>query len=386
MTNVEDLLSAAEKAAQATDWGRAADLLTDAPDQVRILDKRAFYLSRAKRYEESRQVLAVLRTKEPKNFLWWHMTGFQYYEEGRYADAVPWLIEAYRLNPTHIRNLYRLAQARRHQGELGRATRAGGEVLKLWHALPAEAQEREAKTMAKASYLLARLQVDRDPRGAIPLLEQAVEHDSGDHDKHYMLGKTYRRVGERQRGLEALTRAQRIKPGRAYIELELADALAHEGRTEDAARALGRGQRGTRDWQAWKAARIALRLGLTDDARQLLDVAARDRKVRRSPEYEQLKASLDAAAPTQKPSAELPPRSRGERERESNGEHDSPSTGKVHHLRPERGFGFLIDDEDGERCYFKLRNSEGLTDGQRVRFIRSDTERGPAARDVQPAP
>jgi predicted Zn-dependent protease len=114
---VDELLAAAENAARATDWSRAADLLSDAPDQVRVLDKQAFYLSRAKRYEEARAVLAVLRGREPGNFLWPHMTGYQYYEEGRYEEAIPWLLQAYKLNPTHLRNLYRLAQSRRHQGD-----------------------------------------------------------------------------------------------------------------------------------------------------------------------------------------------------------------------------------------------------------------------------
>lgn len=378
---VDDLLAAADKAAHATDWGRAADLLADAPDQVRVLDKRAFYLSRAKRYEESREVLARLRAKEPTNFLWPHMTGYQYYEEARYAEAVPWLLEAYKLNPTHLRNLYRLAQARRHQGELVRAKLAAAQVLKLWHSLPPEAQEREAKTLAKASYLLARLQVDRDPRGALPLLQQAAKHDAGDHDKHYMLGKTYRRVGQADAGLAALRRAQRIKPGRVYVELELADALSETGVTDEAIRCLNRALRGARGWQAWKAARVALALGQTADAHRMLDVAGRERKVRRSEQYEQLKAKVDAVGPpsASAPAGQSPPR----RRQRAPGQVDGVArTGRVHHLRTERGFGFLVDDTDGQRCYFKLR-SAAFANGQAVRFVRADTERGPAAREVQ---
>ena len=378
----EDALAAAENAAKANDWGRAADLLADAPEQVRVLDKRAFYLSRAKRYEESRQILAVLRAREPSNFLWAHMTGYQYYEEQRYDEAVPWLRDAYRLNPTHLRNLYRLAQARRHQGELLRAQLAAGQVLKLWHASPPEAQQREAKTLAKASYLLGRLQVDRDPLGALPLLEQAVQHDSADHDKHYMLGRTYRRVGEAQLGLDALRRAQRIKPGRVYIELELADALAAAGQTEDAVRLLARTLPSVRGWQAWKAARVALSLDRTPDARRMLEVASRDPTVKRSPKYEALKTRLDATAPESASSATpvlSAPHGRGHQSVPGPG---AASTGKVHHVRSDRGFGFLVDDADGERCYFKLRG-DALTAGQAVRFVRADTERGPAARDVR---
>ncbi|MGB0096833.1 MAG: hypothetical protein WBP81_30375 [Solirubrobacteraceae bacterium] len=91
-----------------------------------------------------------------------------------------WFVEAFKLNRTHIRNLYRLAQSRRHQGELVRAQRAAAEVRRLWFALAEPARQREAKTFAKASYLLGKLLADRDPRAAIEPLQQAAEHDPSD--------------------------------------------------------------------------------------------------------------------------------------------------------------------------------------------------------------
>ncbi|HTD07480.1 MAG TPA: tetratricopeptide repeat protein [Solirubrobacteraceae bacterium] len=381
---VPEMLELAQKAANATDWNRASDLLADAPEEVRVLDKRAFYLSRAKRYEEALALLAILRAKEPANFLWPHMTGYQFYVQGLYGEAVPWLLAAYRLNPKHLRNLYRLAQARRHQGELLRAKRAAGEVLKLWHALPTDAQERESKTLAKASYLLGQLQADKDPSGALDLFRQAVEHDPGDHDKHYRLGKTHRRLGQPREAVAALTRARRIKPRCIYIELELADALRLTGETETAFRHLATAMPGARGWQALKASRIAHELGRNDDAARMLHVAARDRKVSRSPLYLALKQKLPSV-PSRKPSER-------ERRRPRSGKAaviavpDAVSvahTGKVDHVRPAKGFGFLVDDADGERCYFRLPSTASLSDGQPVRFRRADTKRGPAARDVQ---
>jgi ribonuclease HIII len=276
-------------------------VLADAPEEVRVLDKRAFYLSRAKRYDETLALLAILRAKEPANFLWPHMTGYQFYVQGLYGEAVPWLLAAYRLNPKHLRNLYRLAQARRHQGELLRAKRAAAEVLKLWHALPTDAQERESKTLAKASYLLGQLQADKDPRSALDLFRQAVEHDPGDHDKHYRLGKTHRRLGQSKEAVAALTRARRIKPRCIYVELELADALRLTGETETAFRHLGTAMPGARGWQALKAARIAHDLGHNNDAARMLHAAARDRKVSRSPLYLALKAKLPSV-PSREPS------------------------------------------------------------------------------------
>lgn len=373
--SVEELLAQAEQAASKASWERAVEILELAPDLVRVLDKRAFYLSRAKRYDDARAVLAVLREKEPSNFLWHHMTGYQYYVEERYHEAVPWLVAAYKLNPTHIRNLYRLAQARRHQGDLLRAQRGAAEVLRLWHALTEDGRQREAKTFAKASYLLGKLQADRDPRGAIALLEQAAEHDAGDHDKHYLLGKTYRRLGEREAASEALARARRLKPGRPYIELESADVLAAEGKIDEARRCLSR-VRGVRGWQAWKAARVALSLEEVNDAKRWMDVAGRDRDVRASENFEELSTALEAVI-AQLPKTEPPAP-------------NSPTTpeerihrGTVHHIRNDRGFGFLVDTSDGERCYFKLPRGHRLSADDAVEFVRADTERGPAAREVR---
>lgn len=248
------------------------------------------------------------------------------------------------------------------------------EVLKLWHALPEDKRAREAKTFAKASYMLGVMQEDRDPSGALELFEQSVSHDTGDHDKHYRLGKTLRRLGRREEALAALRRAARIKPT-GYIELELAATLADFGKNDEAARHLARGTRGIRGWPATKAARIALRLDRPHDAQRLLADAARERKVRTSPNYERLKGDVQEAL------AEVLPESFASDTETLTG---AQRTGRIHHVRPERGFGFLIDDTDGARCHFKLRRGRTLGSRQRVRFVRADTDRGPAARDVQP--
>ena len=60
-----DVVAEADRAAKANAWGRA-DLLTCAGDLIRVLDKCAFFLSRAKRYNETLHVLAVLREREPE--------------------------------------------------------------------------------------------------------------------------------------------------------------------------------------------------------------------------------------------------------------------------------------------------------------------------------
>jgi tetratricopeptide (TPR) repeat protein/cold shock CspA family protein len=373
--DAEKLLAQARQAAAKNEWEQAIAVLEPAPDLARVLDKRAFYLSRAKRYDEACAVLTVLRQREPGNFLWRYMTGYQYYVQERYDEAVPWFVEAYKLNRSHVRNLYRLAQCRRHQGELVRAQRAAIEVRRLWQELPDDGREREEATFAKASYLLGKLQADRDPRGAIEPLKQAAEHDPRDHDKHYLLGKTHRRLGEREAAIDALRRARRLKPNRAYIELEYAAALAEEGDRGEAIRCLSR-VRVVRGWQAWKAARVALAVQSLDDAERWLAIAAKDHDVTSSPKYEELKAAVDTAV-AERPEPESSPARRIEPS--DGGRHQ----GKVHHIRGGRGFGFLVDDSDGARCYFKLTGGRRLSANDAVEFVRADTERGPAAREVR---
>ena len=384
-----DLLAQADRAANAKDWDRAADLLVNAGEQTRVLDKRTFYLSRAKRYDEALSVLSLLRAREPHSFMWQYMSGYQYYEQKRWDEAVPWLIAAYRIEPTHLRNLYRLAHARRGQGETDRAIRAAAEVLRLWHELPESAQQREAGTFAKASYLLGRHHVDRGEfREAVPFLQQAADHDQADHDKWYLLGKALRRTDQLDAALTALQRAQRIKP-RDYIERELAAALTDAGNHEQAAHHLRRGTRNVRGWPAWKSARIALALGQVEEARRLLTQAGRDRQVKTDAKYEQLRAELDAITPAATPPAQTATADAGG-EREAPDRHrpaDSTETthrGTIDHLRADRGFGFLTDETNGARCHFKLRGGS-FQEGQAVTFVRADTGKGPAARNVSPS-
>jgi len=85
----EVLLAQAEQAAEQKEWSQAADLLAAAGDATDVVDKRVFYLSRARRYDEALEAVATLRARDPDNFLWPYMTAYQYYAQERYAEAIP---------------------------------------------------------------------------------------------------------------------------------------------------------------------------------------------------------------------------------------------------------------------------------------------------------
>ena len=63
-------------------------------------------------------MLEALCKGEPQNYRWPYMIGYQYLQERSYDSAVRWLRKAYLLNPRHIAILYKLALARREQGEI----------------------------------------------------------------------------------------------------------------------------------------------------------------------------------------------------------------------------------------------------------------------------
>lgn len=370
-------LGAAETAAEAKDWSRAADLLAGAGDATDVLDKRVFYLSRAKRYDEALEVVVRLREREPTNFLWPYMTAYQYYAQERYEEALPWFREALRRNPKHLKSWWRSANALSKSGHETKAIACAGRVLRLWHELPQEAQERERSNLAKASYLLGKLQMRSDPTGAVPLLEQAVANDRDDPHKHYRLGKALRLSGRAVDGVEHLRRARKLKPGDGNIELELALCLSRSGEHDEALTIVRRRDERLRGWDLLKAGQLMLELDEPHLALRLLERAAKDRTTRGD---EKVGAALVQAreAAAAAGAAPVAPASSGKTV-----EPAATAVGRVDVVRPDRNFGFLVDERDGTRRHFRLRGDVRLRVGDRVSFVGVAGTKVPAAQDVK---
>ncbi|MFL5901780.1 MAG: tetratricopeptide repeat protein [Solirubrobacterales bacterium] len=370
----DELLGRVDRHVARSEWGQACKLLSGAGEEVRVLGKLAFCLSRAKRYEEAIAVLERLRSREPQRARWPYMLGYQLYVQERYEEALPYFIAAWRLDQGHMRNLYRLAQTRLHLGQADRACRGAAEILRLYHQLPPEARERETRTFARASYLLGREQLKRNPVSAVELLEQAAEHEPKDADKHYLLGKALRKAGRAKEAVVPLRQARRLAPAKAYVELELAVALARcEDGGREADEILDKLERRLGDWQALKGAGLAARLGQAERARRLLERAARKSFIRRSPAYSAVAEQVDAVGEPIEVTGESvsAPPSSAEAEADLH-------TGRVDMVNPKRGFGFLVDDTDQTRRYFKLRDLPVRRGGQ-VAYHPLQGEKGPAA-------
>jgi tetratricopeptide (TPR) repeat protein len=192
--STRDLLAAAAAAAELHDWAAAAERLAEAEPTDEVLKSRAWYLSRARRYEDALEILRQRVAQDPDGYLPYYMIGYQYYEQGQYAEALPWFDAALERHPTHLKSHWRRANALRQVGQHTRAQIAAGRILRLWHQLGPQEQQQERVTLAKASYLLGRAQLQTDPAGAIPMLEQAARHDPADPYKHYGLGKASARL------------------------------------------------------------------------------------------------------------------------------------------------------------------------------------------------
>lgn len=374
---VANALAVAEAAAAAKEWSSAADLLADAGDASNVLDKRTFYLSRAKRYDEALDLLARLREREPANFQWSYMTAYQYYAQERYVEALPWFREALKRNPKHLKSWWRSANALSKSGQETKAIACAGRVLRLWHELPQEAKERERSNLAKASYFLGKMQMRNDALGAVPLLEQAVANDQGDPHKHYRLGKALRRAGRPADAVEHVRRARRLKPGDGNIELELAVCLGHAGERDEALDVLRRRSERLKGWDLLKGGQLALDLDQPQLAVELLLRAERDRTTRQEERVKTLLALARAKA-TDAGNAEADPPGPAQSDT------TEQQVGRVDVLRPERNFGFLVDEVDGVRRHFRLGELK-LRVGDRVTYLAVEQQKGPAARDLRPA-
>jgi tetratricopeptide (TPR) repeat protein len=368
---VTAVLHDAQAAEQAHDWPRALAALTDAGDSTPVLEKRAFYLSRLGQHDDAVSVLEVLAAREPTSHRWPYMIGYQFYARERYEEAVPWFRKALQLNPRHLKSWWRAANALDKSGQEMAAQRCAARVLRLWSDLPPEARDRERKTFAKASYYLGKVQMVRDPRGAVELLQQALDNDPSDAYKHYRLGKALHYAGDPAAALPLLEHASQLKRGDVSIEVELADVLAIVGEHKRALSVLRRIEPRLKAFLLRKAARTVMRAGDPAFALRLYRHARTDRAFRDDESF--LEELRDAEAKVRELGLAIDKTKRRSGKR---------LTGRIKMVNRERNFGFLIDDESRTSRHFKLKG-ESWRRGERVSYVAGGTEKGPNASDLQ---
>jgi tetratricopeptide (TPR) repeat protein len=161
-----DALKDAAVLAERKEWSAAADALLKSGDAIPVPDKFAFYLSRAKRYDEAIEVLRAFCNRQPHASRYRYTLGFQFAQREEWTQAIQEFEQAVRLAPEYLKAHYRLAQAYLRSGDEIRPRIAASRVLRIWHKLDPEGQERDAVKLARASYMLGKLQLRRGPDGA----------------------------------------------------------------------------------------------------------------------------------------------------------------------------------------------------------------------------
>lgn len=270
-------LVAAQAQADQGNWAAAADLIRADETDRWILNKRLFWLSLAKRYDEALALAQKLAERSPGDARSRYMAGYQLYAQDRYRAAIPWFRKALAIRPDYIKALWRLANCYQKLGELSRAQIQAGKLVRAWHQLSAEEQDQDRKLLARAYHLLAKAQMRRDPLGAAELAKHSVIHDGSDPYNHYLLGKALIRAGRASDAIGPLQTSSNLKRNDVSISSELARAFVRCGEGDEAIRTLRQVEKRANGWFAFNCGRVALEARDASLARELLLRASRDR-------------------------------------------------------------------------------------------------------------
>ncbi len=213
----------------------------------------------------------------------------------------------------------------------------------------------------------------RDPRGAIPLLEQALANEPDDGYKHYRLGKALHYAGRPADALPHLERAAKLKRGDVSIDVELADVLAITGEPARAVQLIRSTDRRLNGYLLRKAARTANRANDPLLAIDLYRRATRDHTFRRDDALREELREVESKA-----------REAGLNPDETKPKLGARLRGRIKMVNPERNFGFVIDDEGGVSRHFRP-NGQSWQRGDRVSYVSGEGAKGPSASDLRPA-
>lgn len=356
----KDGLAEAHHCAEREDWRAAVEVLRQTEQTAEVLESLAYYLSLLRDYHGALDVTASFRKLRPDDVRGYYMAGYQFYKQKRFREAVPWFEQALQADPAHMKSRRALINALAKLGRRAEVERAASEVLRIWASLKVE-QRRDLSTYARACYILGKASLQRQPELSLEYFDAACKAEPDDAWHHWGRGRallSLRRVDE---ALEAHTLAAALKPGDIWIELERARAAAATGAQDAALETLRQNQRRVRSWEAERAGQVARRLGEDRLAVEFFSKAATDPGSGGNDRVVRELAEARRAAGL--PESQV----------------DEPRWGRVQLVRQDRNFGFLLDEVDGARRHFRLPRGRKIVEGDRLRFLPRDREKGPAA-------
>jgi tetratricopeptide (TPR) repeat protein len=392
------------------EWENAVDglrrLLEPNPDDVDLLGKLSFALSRAGRYDEAIDVLHGLKAREPDSARWPYMIGYQYYVREQWAESLEGFREALRLFKGYIKVWYRAGYALFRLDRPDEAMTCLKRCIRCWEHLDENGRSHHGKTRATAEYLLGKILVMQGrSRTAAGHLRAAVEYDGRQADWQYQLGKCLLKIEANVEALTHLRAAHDLSPGKDYVIDRLAQALIANGDSDEALslyREIPPRRRKPYvlknlgslyiDGGDYTRALDALRLAGSKDRKNhniqyLLGVA------------EENVGDLDAAVSAYRRAGELRRQNHAkpfpsadeavqrienadEVDKESRDKHATSEVeqGVVAFFDEKRGYGFIQASED--KVFFHvsaLTGNESVETGSRVAYKREASEKGPRA-------
>lgn len=427
MHNEEEILSQAEALASRGQWQEAVSLLREQqragslPENV--LDKLAYYCSRAGDYDGAIALYQDFHRKQPSEAKWFYALGFQYQQKKQWGDAISAYEHSVELAPRWLLPALRLGDAYQAAGQLDEAIQAYRKGIQSCRELPVNRHSDLAPFYAKLCAKVARALLSKPNQSpgefeeAVKLSQESVAADPNDANNWYRLGCAFLRAARADEALDSLQKAEALAPKKEYVCHKIAQAHLRKGNSEQALKAYERipqhrrtpyilhgiGQCYMAKGEAMEAARkfqqaiqrepkkfyhywdfglALISLGAKDQAVEALEEANKLFREEYGKDYRRALAKLEEVR------SNLPPG-----ERLSFDEVPSPgvpviSFGTIAKYDANRGFGFIRDDADGVSVFFHISCVKGRVApqiGTRTRYIREVGEKGLRAAKVWPA-
>lgn len=401
----------------AKEWSQAADayeqLLKQDPDNPELLQSCAWCLSRDQQHESAVKLFTRLHELSPRVAKWPYMIGYQYYDQQRWQEAIDWFEKALQLHEKYVVVLYRKGYAHEKLEQVGPALESYARCREAWHALlDCPAKEKDRKNCAKAAYHQGSLVlsggkkiVGASAASAAEILQEAVELDPKEGNCHYKLGAALLAASRAREAIQSLEEADRLTRGKDYVLDKLAQAYAADERAEDAQKCYERiPPRYRKAYVNRNYGKLLVVAGRLEDAEQILRRAIeQERRNHYGHYYLALALTKQGrhreAASEAREACKLKMQNYSSEFTEATGlleqigkdhpevlERGSSNHGVVQAFNRDRGFGFILADNEKRRFFHISDWSDAVqpSPGLRVEFEPTETQKGLAAKNVQP--
>jgi tetratricopeptide (TPR) repeat protein len=414
---MNNTLEHAKEFENAKQWTQAAEayehLLKQNPDNPELLQSCAWCLSRDQQHDKAVKHFSRLNELAPKVAKWPYMIGYQYYDQQRWEEAISWFDKALNLHDKYVVVLYRKGYAHRQLEQVGPALDLFSRCRAAWSALPdGTLKEKDRKNCAKAAYHQGSLLLSKSrsiagdsTSQAAEILREAVELDPRDANHHYKLGVALLNACHVKEAIESFRQADRLSRGKDYVLDKLAQAYVADGHTEKAEECYVRIPfRNRKAYVNRNYGKLLITAAKLADAEQILHRAIEQEQRNHYGHY-YLARVLTELRRYREAASELREACKLKRDTYNSEfteaadllekigkehpealEQGKPDRGAIQTFNRDRGFGFIHTDDE-KRRFFHISNWCDEVDpkpGLRVEFVPTETEKGPAANNVQP--